>query len=78
MKQNELGCGDIVVVNENGYIYKAILIAHCTNNRPLILRISDLECDIYNPRQIAYEDIIVAQKRVNIKKALLKAYRKIN
>lgn len=47
MKKSELACGDIVVVNEFGNVYEAIIIAHGTNNQPLIIKTDELKCDIY-------------------------------
>ena len=78
MKISELACGDIVVVNEFGNVYEAIIIAHGTNNQPLIIKTDELKCDIYRPQWTTYEHIIDAPHYVNIKKAILKEYKKIN
>ena len=72
MKKSELACGDIVVVNEFGNVYEAIIIEHGTNNQPLIIKTDELKCHIYRPRWTTYEHIIDAQHDVNIKKAIMK------
>lgn len=71
MNKEELKCGDIVIVDEYGHLYEAMIIALVRMNHPLVIKIDDLKMDIYNPVWITYENIIDAPYHDDIKKALL-------
>lgn len=77
MEQYDLKCGDIVVINEYGKTFEAIIIAHGTNNQPLIIRTEELERDCYRPFWSTYEAIIDNPYHIDITKILNKAYKKL-
>ena len=77
MNKSDLACGDIVVVNEYGKTFEAIIIAHGTNNQPLIIRTEELERDCYRPFWSTYEAIIDNPYHIDITKILNKAYKKL-
>ena len=77
MNKSDLACGDIVVVNEYGGLFEAIIIAHGTNNQPLIIRTEELKRDCYRPFWSTYEAIIDNPHHINITKILNKAYKKL-
>ena len=73
MDEHDLECGDIVVVNEYGKVFDAIIVAKGTNNQPLIVRTDDLKNGCYRPFWSTYEAIIDNPYHVSMTKILRKA-----
>ena len=73
MNKCDLSCGDIVVVNEYGRVFEAIIVAHGINNQPLIVSTDKLKMDCYEPFWSTYEAIVDNPYHIDITKILLKA-----
>ena len=73
MHEYDLECGDVVVVNDYGKVFEAIIVAKGTNSQPLIVRTDALKNGCYRPFWSTYEAIIDNPYHVSMTKILRKA-----